>query len=168
MLTQNTGLKPTILSSSDSELELSMAMLATCTVASTVVNHMSKIHTGSLLGRAGNRSIGRENASRRLDTDFFNRGTNSPPLFSESEFERAFRMPRSIYERIRERLVHHDKFFQQHYDAAQRLGASTNIKITGGIANAGRRMHGVFPCGVNAHIRVTRTALFEDLLQRCC
>jgi hypothetical protein len=58
---------------------------------------------GSLHGKAKSRDNGI--AAERIDRDYFNKGgLDSAPL-AESEIERRYRMPRSVYEMLREVIL---------------------------------------------------------------
>jgi hypothetical protein len=74
-------------------------------------------HGGSHMGKAPNRNIGRHDAARSLDEDYFLR-EGGTPRFVESEFERRFRMPRCVYENLREAVMFFDPYFQERPDAA--------------------------------------------------
>jgi hypothetical protein len=51
-----------------------------------------------------------------------------PAPIAEAEFERRFRMPRSVYEVLREGLLETDGYVLQKKDALGKLGASTDQK----------------------------------------
>jgi hypothetical protein len=79
-------------------------------------------HGGSHIGKAPNRNIGRHDAARSLDEDYFQR-EGGTPRFVESEFERRFRMPRCVYAKF------FDPYMQARPDAAGIQGATTDQKI---------------------------------------
>jgi hypothetical protein len=62
---------------------------------------------GSRPGKKSNRDIGRDDGAKRIDRDYFcRRSENSglTPVFTEAEFERRYRIPRDVNERLREGL----------------------------------------------------------------
>jgi hypothetical protein len=67
---------------------------------------------------APNRDIGRVEAGIRFDKDYFCRATTAQetaqfPTFTEVEFERRFRIPRAVYEELRESVFEEDpEFFE--------------------------------------------------------
>lgn len=71
----------------------------------------SQSFSGSLPGRGENREFGREEAERRLDMDFFWRQNHGPPVFSEQEYLRTYRMPRRMYEKIHNEVMKEKGFF---------------------------------------------------------
>jgi hypothetical protein len=84
---------------------------------------------GSLPGKAKNRDNGIAEGAERIDWDYFSRGgLDSAPL-AESEFERRFRMPRCVYEMLREGILETDDYFLQKNDALGKSGASTDQKM---------------------------------------
>jgi hypothetical protein len=61
-------------------------------------------------GRRGGSRPGK--APNDIDRDYFGRlGTS--PLFSNSEFERRYRMRRCVYEEVRARVLDADNYFQE-------------------------------------------------------
>lgn len=109
-------------SSSDEEI------LAVCLAAAHCASE-KPVYTGSRPGRAPNRDLGVNDASKQLDKDFFCRLAPGQPLYTEAEFERKFRIPRELYESLRLRIVETDTFFLPKQDAAGRSGGSTDLKI---------------------------------------
>lgn len=118
-------------SSSDDDEMVMAVCLAGSSIAQAAAVASSRPHTGSRPGRAANRDLNVSGASKLLDADFFCRlqdGTGTP-AFSDQEFERVYRMPRSVYEQIREVVLEGDSFFKQNRDAANKEGGSTDLKI---------------------------------------
>lgn len=118
--------------SSDSDIELLTSMEAgaafVCTLQSSS-DTASKYRDGSTPGRSGNRNLNVLEKCVQLDKDLFCRYRSGSPLFTESEFERTYRMPRTIYEKIRQDMITEYKFFRQNTDAAGRKGGSTDLKL---------------------------------------
>jgi hypothetical protein len=102
-----------------------VAMRATLLVIRAQRQHSR--HGGSRVGKAPNRNIGRHAAARSLDKDYFQREGGTPRLV-KSEFERRFRMPRCIYENLRDAALF-DPYVQVIRDAAGVQGATTDQKI---------------------------------------
>jgi hypothetical protein len=74
---------------------------------------------GSRPGKAPNRDLGRRQAAIDIDRDYFGRlGTS--PVFSISEFERRYRMPRCVYEEVRARVLENDNYFHEKSNALGR------------------------------------------------
>ena len=48
-------------------------------------------------------------AASRIEKDYFG-SFDAPPLYSERSFETRFRMPRSVFEKLREKIFGHDVF----------------------------------------------------------
>ena len=51
------------------------------------------------------------------------------PVYDEIYFKRFFKLPRALFDDIVEKLVGHDDYFRQKFDAAGRLGLSPLQKI---------------------------------------
>jgi hypothetical protein len=67
-------------------------------------------HGGSLKGRMPNRDIGRAAGAIKIDRDSFLRlptHASFTPTF-DHEFERRYRIPRTVYERVRDGLLEID------------------------------------------------------------
>jgi hypothetical protein len=67
-------------------------------------------HGGSVIGKRANRDIGRVEAGIRIDKDYFCQATTAQetarfPTFTEVEFERRLRIPRAVYEELRESVL---------------------------------------------------------------
>ena len=62
----------------------------------------------------------------RLHSDYF----SESPTYPSDVFRRRFRMPREIYERVKEVLVEHDPSFEQLKNAAGKWGGTTDQKLT--------------------------------------
>ena len=135
-------------SSSDSDAELfSLLSVAASTVA-LIANEsdtkMVKHRGGSTPGRRTNRDLDVAAMCDRLDKDFFCRYHDRSPTFTESEFERTFRMPREVYEKLRTDIMAHDKFFCQLPDATGKIGATTDLNIIYRYPNDCRRSNSIF------------------------
>lgn len=88
-------------------------------------------HGASAIGKLANREIGREEAAKRLnesiflDDSEFNQATNSHgPTFDIADFERRYRMPREIYNRIRAEIIVKETFFLEGKDFTRKKSAS--------------------------------------------
>jgi hypothetical protein len=66
---------------------------------------------GSRPGKAKNRDNDIAQGAEQIDWDFFNTVCLLPAPIAEAEFERRFRMPRSVYEVLREGLLETDEYF---------------------------------------------------------
>jgi hypothetical protein len=114
---------------------------------------------GSRAGKAPNRDLGRRQAAVDIDRYSFGRlGTS--PLFSISEFERRYRMPRCVYEEVRARVLENDNYFHEKSDALGRPGVSTDVKITAAVRKLSL---GVGPDGVVEFCRVSESMASESL-----
>jgi hypothetical protein len=80
----------------------------------------------SLPGKAKNRDKGILQGTEQIYPDCFNRSCLLSAPISEAEYERRFRMPRSVYEALRDGVLEPDRYFMQKRDAAGTLGAPTN------------------------------------------
>ncbi len=145
-------------SDSDSEIIYQMCIQASCATAITATKSIST-KKGSKPGKLPNRNFGRTEGASRLDRDYFCRENPQPPLFTENEFERRYRVPREIYEKIRTNLLDHNEFFIQKNDAVGELGASTDLKLM-----AAFRM---LCDGTSAYSLVESTRMGEDLNMKC-
>jgi hypothetical protein len=84
---------------------------------------------GSRPGKAKNRDNGIAQGAELIDRDYFSRVCLLPAPISEAEFERRFRMPRSVYEVLREGLLETDWYFLQKQVSLGKLGASADQKV---------------------------------------
>lgn len=89
-------------------------------------------HGGSRIDKQSNRQIGREETAAHLSEGFFlslndiNSITSKlGRTFSELEFERMFRMPRQVSERIRDKVVEVDPFFRERKNCTGKKSCST-------------------------------------------
>jgi hypothetical protein len=94
---------------------LSAAAAAAGAAASMMMTRGGKrVNRGSVLYRAANIPSIRMEAARRLDADYFCRDSSGTPhydvaLANEYRFERAFRMPRIVFENMRSDILLHNK-----------------------------------------------------------
>ena len=96
-------------SSSDDEAVLAACMAAAASAQAAAAATEGRI--GSKPGRAANRELGVKKASARLDKDYFCRFHDGVAVFNEKEFERTYRMPRSVYETVRLAMMEGHHFF---------------------------------------------------------
>ena len=82
---------------------------------------------GSRPGKAPNKNRDFEKAHATVVKHYFS-GTQS--LYDETDFERRFSVPRSVFNRIWEELHGHDPFIQK-YDALQKPGVSPLCRVVG-------------------------------------
>jgi hypothetical protein len=108
---------------------------------------------GSRPGKAPNRDLGRRQAAIDIDRYHFGRHGAST-VYSTSEFERRYRMPRCVYEEIRTRILDTDNCFQEKKDALGMPGLSTDIKITAALRQLSL---GVGADGVVEYCRVSES-----------
>jgi hypothetical protein len=80
-------------------------------------------------GKAKNCDNGFAQGAEQIDQGHFNRVCLLPAPIAEAEFERRFRMPRSLYEVLREGLLETDGYFLQIQDALAKLGSSTDQMV---------------------------------------
>jgi hypothetical protein len=59
--------------------------------------------TGSRPGKAKNKARDFKGAYERLFKNYFS--TDPPPVYNETDFERRFRMPRAVFNRIKEKII---------------------------------------------------------------
>jgi hypothetical protein len=92
-----------------------------------------KVQGGSRPGKRPNRNIGRQDGARRIDRDYFCRRNEHAGLsacFIEADFERRYRVPRNVYQRIRDKLIlWDDMYFVARVDCCGVGGASTDQKL---------------------------------------
>ena len=72
-------------------------------------------------------------AADDIDRHFFCRmvkHSRMMPVFSEEEVERMCRIPREVYEKIRQGCLDDDIFFAERFDAVGRPGATTDQRLT--------------------------------------
>jgi hypothetical protein len=105
------------------------AALVITSVAAGSSGRVVPTRGGSRPGKAGNRDTGIEQGAKQIDRDYFNRFSRLPAPIAEADFERRFRMPRSVYELLREGLLETDRYFIQKRDAVGKIGASTDQKM---------------------------------------
>jgi hypothetical protein len=88
---------------------------------------------GSRPGKKSNRDIGRDDGAKRIDRDYFCRRSENlglTPVFTEAEFERRYRIPRDVYERLREGLMEwNENYFTERPDYCGKNSASTDQKL---------------------------------------
>jgi hypothetical protein len=93
----------------------------------------AKVHGGSKPGKRPNRNIGRQAGARRIDRDYLCRRNEHAVLsacFTDADVERRYRVPRDVYERIRDKLfLWDDKYFVERVDCCGVRGASTDQKL---------------------------------------
>jgi Plant transposon protein len=93
----------------------------------------ARVNGGSRPGKRANCEIGREEGAEKINKDYFCRMPqhgDMSPTFDESQFERIYRMPREVYEHLRDGLLRwSDPYFKQRRDCCGKLGASTDQKF---------------------------------------
>jgi hypothetical protein len=119
---------------------------------------------GSRPGRAPNRDRALCQGAVDLDKDYFNRlGLVSAPRL-ELDFERRYRMPRVLYERVRAGVLEVDPYFEQKPNAAGVMGASADQKITAAM----RQLAYGYPADAAAElVRVSESLAAESLIRFC-
>jgi hypothetical protein len=100
----------------------------------------------------------------QIGRDYFNRVCLLPAPITEAEFERRFRMPRSVYELLREGLLETDEYFIQKQDAVGKLGASTDQKM---VCALPQLAYGVPVDAVCEYVRVSESTASESLHRFC-
>jgi hypothetical protein len=119
---------------------------------------------GSVPGRAPNRDRALLQGAIEIDKDYFNRLNLVTVPRLEPEFERRYRMPRSLYEKVRAGVLEVDPYFSRRPDAAGVMGASTDQKITAAMRQL------AFGCPADAAaelVRVSESLASESLLRYC-
>jgi hypothetical protein len=119
---------------------------------------------GSVPGRAPNRDRALLQGAIDLDKGYFNRLNLVTVPRLEPEFERRYRMPRNLYEKVRAGVLEVDAYFTQRPDAAGVMGASTDQKITAAMRQL------AFGCPADAAaelVRVRESLPNESLLRYC-
>jgi hypothetical protein len=118
---------------------------------------------GSQPGKASNRDLGKRQAVIDINRDYFGRlGTS--PVFSNSEFERRYRMPRCVYEEVSARVRDTDNYFQERSNALGMPGVSADVKITAALRQLSL---GVSADGVVEYCRVSESTASESLKRFC-
>lgn len=98
-------------SSDEDEIAMTVCLAASSSIQVFTATVASRPRTGSRPGRAANLDLHVQRASELLDADFFCRLQAGTPAFSDKEFERLFRMPKSVYEKVMETVLEGDSFF---------------------------------------------------------
>jgi hypothetical protein len=99
------------------------AALVVASVAEASDTPVVSMRGGSRPGKAKNRDNGIAQGAELIDRDYFSRVCLLPAPISEAEFERRFRMPRSVYEVLREGSLETDWYFLQKQVSLGKLGA---------------------------------------------
>jgi hypothetical protein len=87
---------------------LGIGLFAAAAVVIASKMRMGKFARGPKPGKRGKRNIGRQDGARQIDRDYFCRKPEHVSMtltFSEEEFERRYRIPRDVYEVIREGVL---------------------------------------------------------------
>jgi hypothetical protein len=135
----------------------------TALILAAAKNRTRKTHGGSRQGRATNRDIGRTSASIRLDSDYFCRD-GGLPVFTGEMFERRHRMPRLVYEIIREGMLPEDSYFEQKFDAAGAAGASTDQQVTAAMRQLSL---GIGADAIVEYVKISESTAAESLKRFC-
>jgi hypothetical protein len=118
----------------------------------------------SVLGRAPNRDRALLQGAIDLDKNYCNRLNLVIMPRLEPDFERRYRMPRSLYEKMRAGVLEVDAYFGQRSDAAGVMGSSTDQTITAAMRQL------AFGCRADAAaelVRVSESLGNESLLRYC-
>lgn len=123
-------------------------------------------HGGSVTGRAPNCKIGREAAGKRLKQCYFHNAIEinedagqRGSLFTEAEFERRFRLPRNVYERVRKGVLEVDPFFREGRDCVGYASSTTDQKI---VAAMRQMSLGVPVDGLVEIMRISESLILES------
>ena len=81
---------------------------------------------GSSPGKRGNIDRNVREGAERIYRDYF----SAAATYDNAHFERRYRMPRSVFDRIHIAVVERDGFFRERADATGKLGASSLQKLT--------------------------------------
>lgn len=149
------------------------ASITALTVATLMINaairrrrRTNKPHGGSIPGKAPNRELGREAAASRLNEAYFldssmvNAVTSmNGPTFTETEFERRFRMPREIYSRVKAAIVNTDPFFAEGKDCTGKQSCSTDQKMVAAISQLS---HGVAAAFLTNELRMSESLIHKS------
>lgn len=96
---------------SDDDLAASrLVMNCAAFMSQALIPVLKKKHGGSVPGKKANRTDFRLCVASQIDKNYFCRDTPKQLFFSAAEFERRFRMPRDLYEEIREAVMDQDEF----------------------------------------------------------
>jgi hypothetical protein len=126
---------------------------------------------GSLPGKAKNHDNGIAQGAEQIDRDYFNRVCLLLAPISETEFECILRMPRSVYEVLREILLESDEYSLQNQVALGKLSASSDQKMVGtlrqlayGVPSDRSRRSRSPTTGESGQCRVLRRTGHDELL----
>jgi hypothetical protein len=100
--------------------------------------------------------------ARYMDMDYLNRLDIVPVPRLEPKFERRYRMPCSLYEKVRAGVLEVDAYFNQRPHAAGVIGASTDQKITATMRQL------AFGCPADAAaelVRVSESLAYKSLIR---
>jgi len=102
----------------------------------------------------------RESADRRLFYDYF----AESPRYNDQMFRRRFRMRRSLFLRIVEKVEARDNYFVQRRDNVGRLGLSALQKIT---ATFRMLAYGLLADATDEYIKIGESTTIESLKRFC-
>jgi hypothetical protein len=118
-------------------------------------------HGGSRRGKASNRAIGRSIGAKTIQRDYF---AGSASTFSTEEFERRFRVPKKIWDVLREGICRADNYFRQKRDATGLTGASTEQKMVAAIRQLA---YGIPADACVEYVRLSETTCNMSLHRFC-
>jgi hypothetical protein len=84
--------------------------------------------TGSKPGKAKNKARDFVGAYQRLFKNYFS--TNPPSVYNETNFERRFRMPRTVFDRIRETIIGKGLFQEKTVNLSGEKGIHPLVRLT--------------------------------------
>jgi len=115
---------------------------------------------GSQKGKAANIDRGFQKGFDTIYADYF----ADRPVFTEQSFERRYRMPRSLFNKLMNDIVNHDSWFRQKKDAVGKLGAHPLLKLT-----AALRMlaYGVSADAISEYTRLSESTVMESMKRFC-
>jgi hypothetical protein len=121
---------------------------------------LPRVRGGSRPGRARNIDRERQLMHQRMILDYF----CDTPVFGPSLFRRRYRMRRSLFMEILEKICAHDRYFVQKVDACGLMGLSSHQKITCALRMLA---YGVCADATDEYCRVSESTAMECLKRFC-
>jgi hypothetical protein len=84
--------------------------------------------TGSRPGKAKNKARDFKGAYERMFKNYFS--TDPPPVYNETDFERRFRMPRAVFNRIKEKIIRKGLFCKKVANFSGKKGIHPLVRLT--------------------------------------
>eukprot|EP00918_Siedleckia_nematoides_P014899 GHVU01032317.1.p1 GENE.GHVU01032317.1~~GHVU01032317.1.p1 ORF type:complete len:448 (+),score=58.83 GHVU01032317.1:216-1559(+) len=147
------------------EEEEAEEMAAWCAVRPpTVITEMfmKNSRCGSMPGRLPNKPRNWLARHERLCEQYFT--SVPPPVYSDDDFRRRFRMSKRVFTRLLAAVEGHDRYFTQRRDCTGKLGASPLIKVTAAVRVLA---YGVAADELDENLELAESTVLESLRRFC-